>query len=61
MNMTYESIKERGALMVVPSDMVSSMSGFVGMAAAGFEGPHRAGVNGGHLESETDSFGDSTA
>ncbi len=41
MNMTYESIKERGALMVVPSDMVSSMSGFVGMAAAGFDGPHR--------------------
>jgi hypothetical protein len=26
MNMTYESIKERGALMVVPSDMVSSMA-----------------------------------
>ncbi len=29
MNMTYESIKERGALMVVPSDMVNSMSGSV--------------------------------
>jgi regulator of protease activity HflC (stomatin/prohibitin superfamily) len=37
MNMTYESIKERGALMVVPSDMVSSMSGMVGMASAAFE------------------------
>ncbi len=42
MNMTYESIKERGALMVIPSDMNSSMSGFVGMASAGFEGPHRS-------------------
>ena len=41
MNMTYESIKERGALMVVPTTMVSSMSGMVGMAAAGFDGPHR--------------------
>ena len=41
MNMTYESIKERGALMVIPSTMVSSMSGMVGMAAAGFDGPHR--------------------
>lgn len=41
MNMTYESIKERGALMVVPSEMVSSMSGIVGMASAAFEGPHR--------------------
>ena len=43
MNMTYESIKERGALMVVPTDMVSSMSGagVIGMASAGFEGPHR--------------------
>ena len=39
MNMTYESIKERGALMVIPSNMVSSMSGLVGMAAAGFEAP----------------------
>lgn len=42
MNMTYESIKERGALMVVPTNMVSSMSGVIGMAAAGFEGPHTA-------------------
>lgn len=41
MNMTYESIKERGALMVVPTDMMSSMGGVIGMAAAGFEGPHR--------------------
>lgn len=41
MNMTYESIKERGALMVVPTEMMSSMSGLVGMASAGFEGPNR--------------------
>jgi len=34
MNMTYESIKERGTLMVVPTEMVSSMSGIVGMASA---------------------------
>ena len=40
MNMTYESIKERGALMVLPTDMTSSMSGVLGMAATGFE--HRA-------------------
>lgn len=38
MNMTYESIKERGALMVVPSNMISSMSGTVmGMASSCFE------------------------
>lgn len=37
MNMTYESIKERGALMVVPTEMVSSMSGVMGLAASGFE------------------------
>jgi regulator of protease activity HflC (stomatin/prohibitin superfamily) len=42
MNMTYESIKERGALMVVPSNMVSSMSGVIGMASTAFEGPHTA-------------------
>jgi len=36
MNMTYESIKERGALMVVPSDMVKSLDGTLGTAAAGF-------------------------
>jgi hypothetical protein len=29
MNMTYESLKERGALMVVPTGMVSSMGGLV--------------------------------
>ena len=39
MNMTYESIKERGALMVVPTDMVSSMSGIMGIAATSFQGP----------------------
>lgn len=37
MNMTYESIKERGALMVVPSDMVGSMSGLAAFAPAAFE------------------------
>ena len=37
MNMTYESIKERGALMVVPSDMVSSMNGLVALGPAAFE------------------------
>lgn len=37
MNMTYESIKERGALMVVPSNMVNSMQGDVlGMAGSCF-------------------------
>ena len=35
MNMTYESIKEKGALMVVPTDMTSSMSGTLGGVAAG--------------------------
>ena len=44
MNMTYESIKERGALMVVPSEMVSSMSSsVVALGPAAFEhtGPRR--------------------
>jgi len=37
MNMTYESIKERGALMVIPSGMNESMDpGIIGLAAAGF-------------------------
>lgn len=37
MNMTYESIKERGALMVVPSGMSESLdSGAFGLAALGF-------------------------
>lgn len=41
MNMTYESIKEKGALMVVPSDMTHSvnMGGLMGMAATGLEQP----------------------
>ena len=39
MNMTYESIKERGALMVVPSDMVGSMGGLAAFAPAAFEPP----------------------
>lgn len=38
MNMTYESIKERGALMVIPSGMADSVNtGAIGMAAAGFQ------------------------
>jgi hypothetical protein len=37
MNMTYESVKERGALMVIPSGMVDSMNtGALGVAAMGF-------------------------
>jgi len=38
MNMTYESIKERGALMVIPSGMVEAMdpSSAVGVASAAF-------------------------
>ena len=37
MNMTYESIKEKGALMVIPTNLAESLSGQVmGMAAAGF-------------------------
>jgi hypothetical protein len=39
MNMTYESIKERGALMVVPSDMIGSMGGLAAFAPAAFEPP----------------------
>ena len=35
MNMAYESIKERGALMVIPSSLADSMNhGLVGLAAA---------------------------
>ena len=47
MNMTYESIKERGALMVVPSGMVESLDGAsLGMAANAFRPavPVRDGV-----------------
>ena len=37
MNMTYEAVKEKGALMVIPSSMQDSLSGqALGMAAAGF-------------------------
>ena len=39
MNMTYESIKERGALMVVPSEMPSSMGGLAAFAPAAFDPP----------------------
>ena len=37
MNMTYESIKEKGALMVIPSSMTESMNSVVGMASAAFK------------------------
>ena len=37
MNMTYEAVKERGALMVIPSNMADSLSGqALGIASAGF-------------------------
>ena len=37
MNMTYESIKERGALMVVPSGMADSVNtGLLGMGTSSF-------------------------
>jgi regulator of protease activity HflC (stomatin/prohibitin superfamily) len=45
MNMTYESIKERGALMVVPSGMANAMDGgVIGAAAMGFK--YRSGSTG---------------
>ena len=39
MNMTYEAVKERGALMVIPSSMVEAGSAdtVFGLAASGFE------------------------
>ncbi len=40
MNMTYESIKERGALMVIPSGMAESINpGVIGLATAAFKPP----------------------
>jgi regulator of protease activity HflC (stomatin/prohibitin superfamily) len=37
MNMTYESVKERGALMVIPSGMADSMNtGVMGLASMGY-------------------------
>lgn len=37
MNMTYESVKERGALMIIPSGMADSLNaGIVGTAASAF-------------------------
>ena len=40
MNMTYESIKERGALMVIPSGMAESINpGVLGVASAAFKAP----------------------
>lgn len=40
MNMTYESIKERGALMVIPSGMAESINpGVIGLASAAFRPP----------------------
>lgn len=49
MNMTYESIKEKGALMVIPSSLSRSMDpgNVIGLAAAGFE---VAREHGGHTE-----------
>ncbi len=39
MNMTYESIKEKGALMVIPSGMADSINpGVVGLASLGLPG-----------------------
>ena len=47
MNMTYESIKERGALMVIPSSMADAMNpGIIGLAAAGFRPEAPAGKAG---------------
>lgn len=38
MNMTYEAVKEKGALMVIPSNMADSLSGqSLGIASAGFK------------------------
>jgi len=38
MNMTYEAVKEKGALMVIPSNMAHSLSGqTMGIASAGFK------------------------
>jgi regulator of protease activity HflC (stomatin/prohibitin superfamily) len=38
MNMTYEAVKEKGALMVIPSNMADSLSGQVlGIASAGYK------------------------
>jgi regulator of protease activity HflC (stomatin/prohibitin superfamily) len=38
MNMTYEAVKEKGALMVIPSNMADSLSGqMLGIASSGFK------------------------
>ena len=38
MNMTYEAVKEKGALMVIPSNMADSLNGqAMGIASAGFK------------------------
>jgi regulator of protease activity HflC (stomatin/prohibitin superfamily) len=38
MNMTYEAVKEKGALMVIPSNMADSLSGqLLGIASAGYK------------------------
>jgi regulator of protease activity HflC (stomatin/prohibitin superfamily) len=43
MNMTYEAVKEKGALMVVPSNMADSLSGHaLGIASAGFKFQEKA-------------------
>ncbi len=44
MNMTYESIKESGALMVIPSGMTGSFDpGIIGLAASSFKNEAAAG------------------
>ncbi|MBX5480545.1 MAG: slipin family protein [Myxococcaceae bacterium] len=50
MNMLYEGLKERGALMIIPSSAVESMSlgGLSGMAALGRTTPPRAEGAGEH-------------
>lgn len=44
MNMTYEAVKEKGALMVIPSNIADSLSGqALGIASAGFKFQEKAG------------------
>jgi regulator of protease activity HflC (stomatin/prohibitin superfamily) len=44
MNMTYEAVKEKGALMVIPSNIADSLSGqALGIASAGFKFQEKSG------------------
>jgi len=54
MNMTYEAIKEKGALMVIPSSMVDSLSGqAMGVASIGLRyGEEKVGLDKVSIESE---------